>query len=94
MIFIDMHLHETHSIIESGAQGRVIQMISNWPSDNFQPLRMSDGRFNWGDKYLCHAVAWWFTRSMCFSRLSEFGERTSSEHLPDVKRMYLRYRDY
>ena len=85
-----MHLHETHSISETGAEGRVIQMISNWPSDNFHPLPTGDGRFNWGDKHLFHAVAWWFTRSMCFSRLSEFGGRASSEHLPDVKRMYLR----
>jgi hypothetical protein len=84
-----LHSQSMHSISELGAEGRrVDHTISNWPLDNLHPLPAGGGSY-WQDKHLFHASACWFTLSICSSKLSQFGGRASSGHLPDLKRLYL-----
>ena len=57
VLHLVLYLQDTHSINESGADGRVIQTISIRPSTIFHPPT-GGGRFIYGDKHRFHAVAW------------------------------------
>ena len=69
-----LHLQSTYSRSESGAEGRVIQTISSWPSDNLQPLPTGGKSCDWGwPTSFLNGMFWNWTRlrSLCPSLSSQ-----------------------